>query len=125
MDSALIAGQNWRNLDMIKLNPNAQRIWEDRYRKNGETLEENFHRVAKFVANTKEEEDQFFYIMSEGYFMPGGRTTSNAGVGTRLSLNNCFVAPKIEDDLGDIFNKVRLGALTHKSGGKHICHPLQ
>lgn len=42
---------------------------------------------------------------------------SNCGIGTRLTLNNCFVAPKIIDDLGEIFEMVRLGALTHQKGG--------
>jgi ribonucleoside-diphosphate reductase alpha chain len=32
-------------------------------------------------------------------------------------LNNCFVAPQIKDSLDDIFDKVKLGAMTHQKGG--------
>ena len=34
-----------------------------------------------------------------------------------MTLNNCFVAPQIKDDLTDIFSKVALGARTHQKGG--------
>ena len=98
-------------------NPVLKKIWEDRYRKNGESLEDNFRRVAKFVAQNKEEEKDFFKVMSEGLFFPAGRTMSNAGIGSKLGLNNCFVYPTIRDDMGAIFEAVKAGALTHKSGG--------
>ena len=39
-------------------------IWEDRYRKNGETLEENYRRVAKYVASNSAEEEEFFEVIS-------------------------------------------------------------
>lgn len=98
-------------------NPISKKTWEDRYKKNGETIEENFRRVAKFVATTPAEEEDFFWVMSNGLFYGGGRTTSNAGIGTRLTLNNCFCSPRVEDNLDDIFKKVHLGALTHQRGG--------
>lgn len=98
-------------------NPISEKTWKDRYRKNSETLEDNFRRVAKFVAFDKKEEEDFYWAMSNGLFFGGGRTTSNAGIGTSLTLNNCFCSPVIEDTLDDIFNKVHLGALTHQRGG--------
>ena len=67
-------------------------IWEDRYRKNGETLEENYRRVAKYVASNSAEEEEFFEVISEGMFLPAGRTMSNSGIGESLTLNNCFKA---------------------------------
>ena len=42
---------------------------------------------------------------------------SNSNIGKNLTLNNCFVAPQIQDDLQDIFTKVKLGAVTHQKGG--------
>ncbi|MDD4779045.1 MAG: adenosylcobalamin-dependent ribonucleoside-diphosphate reductase [Tissierellia bacterium] len=98
-------------------NPILYQIWEDRYCKNDETIEDNLHRVAKFCANNEKEENEFFNIMNEGLFFPAGRTMSNAGIGRDLTLNNCFVAPQIQDDLSDIFDKVKLGAITHQRGG--------
>lgn len=98
-------------------NPISEKTWKDRYKKNGESVEENFHRVAKFIAFNEQEEEDFFWVMANGLFYGGGRTTSNAGIGTKLTLNNCFCSPKIEDNLDDIFQKVHLGAITHQRGG--------
>ena len=95
----------------------SESIWADRYQKNSETLEQNFHRVAKFCSKNKEEEDVFFEVLSNAEFFFGGRTMSNAGIGETLTLNNCFTSPPIKDSLADIFDKVRLGAITHQKGG--------
>ena len=94
-----------------------EKIWKDRYQKNGETYEENLRRVAKFCAHTASEENEFFDIMNKGLFFPGGRTMSNSGIGSRLTLNNCFVAPQVPDDNTGIFESVKLGAITHQRGG--------
>ena len=95
-----------------------EQIWKDRYSKNNETLEENLDRVAKACSNgDKEDYKNFKYVLEEGLFFPGGRTMSNSGMGEALTLNNCFVAPPIEDNMEDIFTKVKLGALTHQRGG--------
>lgn len=94
-----------------------ENIWKDRYRKNDETFEENLRRVAKYCSTNKDEEDSFYDVMNKRYFFPAGRTMSNSGIGKDLTLNNCFVAPQIKDDLTDIFSKVALGARTHQKGG--------
>lgn len=94
-----------------------ENIWKDRYQKNNESVEENFTRVAKFCAKNSTEEQEFYWVMSDGLFYPGGRTMSNAGIGSKLTLNNCFVAPQTQDNYEDIFNKVKLGGLTHQRGG--------
>lgn len=93
-------------------------IWKDRYCKSNETIDENLHRVAKYISKNEQEEKDFYNVMNEGLFFPAGRTMSNSGIGKDLTLNNCFVAPQIQDDLGDIFDKVKLGAQTHQKGGK-------
>ena len=98
-------------------NPVLKGIWEDRYQKNGETLEENYRRVAKYIAQDSKEEEDFYHVISEGLFLPAGRTMSNCGIGENLTLNNCFTAPQIPDDLKKIFDTVKLGAITHKAGG--------
>jgi ribonucleoside-diphosphate reductase alpha chain len=92
-------------------------IWKDRYCKNDETIEGNLHRVAKYCSKNEKEEQDFYKVMDEGLFFPAGRTMSNSGVGRDLTLNNCFVAPQMQDNLTDIFNKVALGAKTHQKGG--------
>lgn len=102
---------------MLKLNDNSMTVWEDRYKKNEEDLKGNFHRVARFCAQNDEEEQKFFSVMAEGLFFPAGRTMSNAAIGSKLGLNNCYVAPQVQDNYEDIFDKVKLGAITHQRGG--------
>ena len=100
-------------------------IWKDRYQKNGESYDDQLWRVADFIATAESsiEEirdkwaDKFHNIMSSGYFFPAGRTMSNAGIGEKLTLNNCFVAPIVGNSMEQIFDAVKLGAMTHKAGG--------
>ena len=94
-----------------------ENIWKDRYRKNNESLDDNFRRVAEYIGKTTEEKQEFYNVMKDVLFLPAGRTMSNSGIGRDLTLNNCFVAPQIKDDLTDIFAKVSLGAKTHQKGG--------
>lgn len=99
------------------INPIFENIWKERYQKNDESYEENLRRVANFCGKTQEESEQFYTLMERSLFFPGGRTMSNSGVGTQLTLNNCFVAPSVLDSLDKIFESVKLGALTHQRGG--------
>lgn len=98
-------------------------IWKDRYQKDGESYDNQLWRVADFVAsaegdwNAPKWAEKFFGIMKEGYFFPAGRTMSNAGIGEKLTLNNCFVAPIVGNSMEQIFDAVKLGAMTHKAGG--------
>jgi len=94
-----------------------KQIWEDRYKKNGETLDENLRRVANYIGSDAKDKTNFYNVMNKGLFFPAGRTMSNSAIGTNLTLNNCFVANFVEDNIEDIFDKVKLGALTHKRGG--------
>lgn len=98
-------------------NPVFEHIWRDRYQKSGETFTENLIRVSNTCGFTWGEKNEFCRLMASGEFFPGGRTMSNSGIGTQLTLNNCFVAPQIPDDMDGIFETVRLGALTHQRGG--------
>ena len=70
------------------VNPISEQIWADRYQKGGETLTGNLRRVANTCGHTPEEREAFYKLMASGKFFPGGRTMSNSGVGTRLTLNN-------------------------------------
>ena len=106
-----------KNSYTVFTNPVLENIWKDRYQKNGEDYLENLHRVAKFCAKNEDESIKFYSLMLNGRFFPGGRTMSNAGICEKLTLNNCFVAPQIPDDLSGIFETVKLGAMTHQRGG--------
>ena len=99
------------------INEVLENIWKDRYRKYNENLDDNFKRVAVYVGKNPDEIEEFYNVMKDVLFLPAGRTMSNSGIGRDLTLNNCFVAPQIKDDLTDIFAKVSLGAKTHQKGG--------
>ena len=102
---------------MVINSENSRLIWEDRYRKNNETLDEQIDRVASAIANNKEEKKDFKQIMNDKLFIPAGRTMSNAGLGKKLSLNNCYCLNFVPDSMEGIFDTIKKGALVHKSGG--------
>lgn len=106
------------NMEVKFENQIIENIFKDRYSKNNETAIETLTRVANHCGgNTKEKKD-FLNVMANELFYPAGRTISNSGIGKNLTLNNCFVSPQIRDDLSDIFDKVKLGSVTHQKGGK-------
>lgn len=98
-------------------NPVLKQIWKDRYKKGDETIEDNLHRVAKYISSNENEEKEFYEIMNKGLFFPAGRTMSNAGIGKELTLNNCFNLNNVPDSISDIFDYIKYGALTQKAGG--------
>lgn len=102
---------------MIINSENSRLIWEDRYRKNNETLDEQIDRVASAIADNEEEKRDFKQIMNDKLFIPAGRTMSNAGLGKKLSLNNCYCLNFVPDSMEGIFETIKKGALVHKSGG--------
>lgn len=108
------------------LNDNAIQILQDRYLlrdekgKTIETIEEQFQRVAKFIASAERKEKKlwqkrFYKIMSTLTFLPNSPTLMNAGL-SKGQLSACFVLP-IYDSLNSIFTTLKNSALIHQSGG--------
>jgi len=93
------------------------KIWQDRYAKDATTPEENLKRVAKHLTTSEEEYKELYEVMLNKLFFFAGRTMSNAGIGQSLTLNNCFNLNHVNDSIEEIFEKVKYGALTQKSGG--------
>jgi ribonucleoside-diphosphate reductase alpha chain len=108
---------------------NATKVLESRYLKKNikgeliETPEEMFRRVARNIsrANIKygedpaKDEDDFYNIMSNLYFLPNSPTLMNADNDLQ-QLSACFVLP-VDDSMEKIFNAVKDTALIQKSGG--------
>jgi ribonucleoside-diphosphate reductase alpha chain len=109
------------------LSPTAQKIYDLKYARelsNGEkeTWEKTVLRVSQYVASVEEHEatelaamGQFYRVLYEQSFLPGGRTLANAGTNVR-NLMNCFVLP-IEDSRESIYNSLKDAAEIFAWGG--------
>ncbi|MEK7513315.1 MAG: adenosylcobalamin-dependent ribonucleoside-diphosphate reductase [Patescibacteria group bacterium] len=87
-----------------------------------ETPKQMFHRVARALAKAETNQakrewwlKQFFTVMSELRFLPGGRTLANAGT-VNNQLANCFVMP-MPDSVEGIFDAVKESSILKKNGG--------
>ncbi len=114
----------------IKLPAISEYIWDQKYRLKAAdgspreaTLSETWARVAKAAATPEKKRDrarteqQFFDAMDDFAFLPAGRIIAGAGSGREVTLFNCFVMGRIEDDLTSIFDNVKEAALTMQRGG--------
>jgi len=112
--------------------PISREIWELKYRlKSADgtpvdgSLDETFWRVARAAAAPEKGgkkvrggwAQRFHAAMSDLGFLPAGRILAGAGTGRAVTLFNCFVLGRIDDDLGAIFEGVKEAALTMQQGG--------
>ncbi|AHB47590.1 ribonucleotide reductase [Hyphomicrobium nitrativorans NL23] len=117
------------------LAPISAEIWRRKYRFDGETrlgtvagdatLSDTFRRVARAAASVEKGgkrvrarwEQRFYDAMADFGFVPAGRILAGAGTDRDVTLFNCFVMGRIDDDLGGIFENVKEAALTMQQGG--------
>ena len=105
-------------------------IWRLKYRlttPNGESIDRTFDdtvsRVANAVAAAESPANRtlwaarFVDAMGDREFVPGGRVLAGAGAHKGVTLFNCFVMGRIDDDLSSIFDAVKEAALTMQAGG--------
>jgi ribonucleoside-diphosphate reductase alpha chain len=109
--------------------PIAEEIWRQKYRWSpaggpGEaTLSETFARVAAAAASVEPAHERLAWqatfqdSMARFEFIPGGRILAGAGTGRSVTLFNCFVLGRIDDDLKSIFAALSEAALTMQAGG--------
>ena len=108
----------------------SQRIWDAKYRLEtaagvpvDHTLADTWQRVAGAIAAAEPEAGRerwtgvFAGAMADLAFLPAGRILAGAGSGRAVTLFNCFVMGRIEDDLSSIFANVQEAALTMQQGG--------
>src|SRR6185437_10889141 len=68
-----------------------------------QTPEETWRRVARGIAQTEKGKDkakweeEFYQVMSDFKFVPGGRILSGAGTNYQVTYFNCFVIPSPKD----------------------------
>jgi ribonucleoside-diphosphate reductase alpha chain len=114
----------------LPLPPISEHIWDSKYRLKAsdgtpldQTLDDTWRRVARAAASAEAADlrdhwqERFFNAMSDLAFLPAGRIIAGAGTGRNVTLFNCFVMGRIEDDLGSIFDNVKEAALTMQRGG--------
>ncbi|WP_455234669.1 adenosylcobalamin-dependent ribonucleoside-diphosphate reductase [Thiogranum longum] len=108
--------------------PISRLIWDTKYRyREGETVHDKdvtdtWRRVARALAEAETHapehwEQEFYRLLEDFKFLPGGRITAGAGTGRRVTLFNCFVMGHIEDSMEGIFTALKEGALTMQQGG--------
>ena len=108
-------------------------IWRSKYRLSvpgspgagDQSLSDTFDRVAEAAASVErggkkaraKHAASFREALENFEFLPAGRILAGAGTGRNVTLFNCFVMGRIEDDLSAIFENVQEAALTMQQGG--------
>jgi len=89
-----------------------------------QTPEDMWQRVAREIASPEktkefkqEWEDNFFWLLSNFKFIPGGRILFGAGQERRATLLNCYYMPIKEDSIEGIFEWCKEAARTYSFGG--------
>lgn len=88
-------------------------IYEKKYRYKGETFEGFLNRVSG--GNEAIEK-----AIRDKKFMPAGRILAGRGLhkeGKKVTLSNCYVMPKVEDNIEAIFDTAKWMARTYSYGG--------
>lgn len=109
--------------------PISRVIWKEKYRYHeGEiihdaTIEDTWLRVARALASAEVPPQreywsgQFYGLLHDFKFLPGGRIQAGGGTRHHITLFNCFVMGEIEDSIAGIFEALKESALTMQQGG--------
>ena len=90
-----------------------QDIWKNKYAFHNETFDQWLDRVSN---NDKELKQ----LIIDKKFLFGGRILANRGLnkrGLKVTYSNCYVIPKVEDNLESIFDTAKYLARTYSYGG--------
>ncbi|SHD77770.1 adenosylcobalamin-dependent ribonucleoside-diphosphate reductase [Schnuerera ultunensis] len=88
-------------------------IYEKKYRFEIETFDEFLTRVSGGNSFIKK-------AIKDKKFMPAGRILAGRGLdkhGRKMTLSNCYVMPKVEDNIESIFDTAKYMARTYSYGG--------
>lgn len=113
----------------IFLEPVSEQIWMTKYRYQKDNqiidqdIEQTWQRVASAIAKAEDTSErkvwqqQFYNLLADFNFLPGGRILAGAGTQRKVTLFNCFVMDIKEDSLQGIFTALQEGAFTLQQGG--------
>ncbi len=88
-------------------------IYEKKYRYDSESFDEFLDRVSGSNGPIKK-------AIKDKKFMPAGRILAGRGLdkfGRKITLSNCYVLPKVEDNIEAIFDTAKYLARTYSYGG--------
>lgn len=95
----------------------SKQLSAEKYYHFGEDFPGMVRRVANALSDNVDHYQKLSGFMLRQEVIHGGRILSAAGSNKKLTANNCYVAPVIEDSLDSIFRVLRLAALTLQQGG--------
>ncbi|MDO5650271.1 MAG: ATP cone domain-containing protein, partial [Gallicola sp.] len=106
-ERARLREQGWNMTDLQR------DIYEKKYRYDNESFEEFLNRVSGGNNPIKK-------AIKDKKFMPAGRILAGRGLdklGKKITLSNCYVMPKVEDNIESIFDTAKYMARTYSYGG--------
>jgi ribonucleoside-diphosphate reductase alpha chain len=106
-ERAKLREQGWNMTDLQR------DIYEKKYRFDSETFDEFLDRVSGGNNPIKK-------AIKDKKFMPAGRILAGRGLdkyGRKITLSNCYVMPKVEDNIESIFDTAKYLARTYSYGG--------
>lgn len=106
-ERAKLREQGWTMSDLQR------DIYEKKYRYDSETFDEFLNRVSGGNNPIKK-------AIKDKKFMPAGRILAGRGLdkfGRKITLSNCYVMPKVEDNIESIFDTAKYLARTYSYGG--------
>lgn len=99
--------QGWNMTDLQR------DIYEKKYRYDSESFDQFLERVSGGNNPVKK-------AIKDKKFMPAGRILAGRGLdklGRKITLSNCYVMPKVEDNIESIFDTAKYLARTYSYGG--------
>ncbi len=88
-----------------------------KYRGENETFYDYACRVSAALSDSEEHRVRLKDALLEQRFLPGGRIQAGAGSPKKVTLFNCFLSPKIEDNSDSIMDAVKSSFMTLRTGG--------
>jgi len=106
-ERAKLREQGWNMTDLQR------DIYEKKYRYDSESFDDFLNRVSGGNNPIKK-------AIKDKKFMPAGRILAGRGLdkfGRKITLSNCYVMPKVEDNIESIFDTAKYLARTYSYGG--------
>ncbi|MDX9918014.1 MAG: adenosylcobalamin-dependent ribonucleoside-diphosphate reductase [Gudongella sp.] len=106
-ERAKLREQGWNMTDLQR------DIYEKKYRYDAESFDDFLERVSGGNNPIKK-------AIKDKKFMPAGRILAGRGLdklGRKITLSNCYVLPKVEDNIESIFDTAKYLARTYSYGG--------